>query len=88
LESELIDLPHNGRNRSHLDINALGDALLGFGQSLEDKLAGKVDVDIIIKDDGDERKTELRDGAQLLYLWKPAHRHFNGVGHRSLDLQG
>ncbi len=65
VERELVYLPHGGRNGSHGDFDAFGDILPRFGQSLKDKLSGKVNIDTVFKDNGHQGKAELGDRAHL-----------------------
>ena len=88
VEGELVDLPHGRRYRPQGDLDPLGDLLPGFGQPLKDQLPGKVNIEPVFKDNGDQRKAEFGHGAHLFNSRKPAHGHFDGIGHRTLDLQG
>ena len=57
----LVNLSHGGANRPHSDRNALWNLLPSLRQPFEDQLPGKVDVNIILENNGDNREAKLGD---------------------------
>ncbi len=82
----LVDLAHRGRDRSHGDLGPLGDAFAGLDQPLEDELAGEIDVDPVLEDDGDDGEPGLGDRADLIEPGQAAHGRLDRVGDEALDL--
>ena len=67
LDRELEDVAEAGRHRPHLGVAEPGrDGLPRLRQPLVHELAGEVDVDAVLEDDGDRREAVARDRADLV----------------------
>jgi len=86
-ERVLIDFPHGRGNRAHGDLGSLGDALPGFDEPLEDELAGEVDIDAVLEDDGDDGEAGLGNRTNLIQAREPAHGRFDREGDEPLDFR-
>jgi hypothetical protein len=85
-ERVLVDLAHGRGDGSHRDLRAFGDALPGLDQPLQDELAGEIDVDAVLEDDGHDREPRLRDRADLFEPGQAAHGRFDRIGDEPFDL--
>lgn len=66
----------------------MGQEGAGQGELLQDALAGEVEADVVLEDDGNHRVVELGDRAHRLDAGQPLELERQRVGHLVLDLLG
>ena len=87
LQGVLEDLTETGRDGPKVAAGPLGQLTLHGKNTLEDQLAGKVNVGPVLENHGDHRETELGERANLGGVRETRARLLDRVGHKLLDLE-
>lgn len=87
LERVLVDFSHGRGHRPHGDLHAFRDPFLRFDQSLQDQLAGEVDVDPVLEDGGDNGQPEFGDRTDFHQAGQAAQARLHRIGDELLDLK-
>src|SRR5262249_61378899 len=82
------DLAQGRGVRRQVGYDPFGHEGAGEGQALQDALAGKIEVDVVVEDDGDHREVGLGGRAPGLDDGQPMQLTGERVGDLVLDLAG
>ena len=82
------DLSQGGGVGRQVRGHALGQKRTRQRQAFEHALAGKIEIDVVLEDQGDHREVELRRGAHGLDPGQPLQLERQRVGDLVLDLLG
>jgi hypothetical protein len=84
----VVDFAEAGGDRSELRRDAGRQFVEHRLKPLTRELAGAIDVGAFLKDQGDLREAELRDGADFEQFLDAAHLDFDGIGDEFFDFLG
>ncbi|OPZ97291.1 MAG: hypothetical protein BWY71_01664 [Planctomycetes bacterium ADurb.Bin412] len=83
----MVDFPHGGGYGAHFTVHAGGQGFLNPGEPFKHQLAGKVDIDRILKNQRYHGQAIFGDGTHVHQAWNAAHGHLDGISDKFFDLQ-
>ena len=89
VDDVLVNFTQTRWDRSHDGFTkARRDAFLSNLESLSNQLPRQVSTHILLENQGDNRKTKLGNGSNLLDTRKIGHFQLNGIGEKLFDILG